>query len=137
MCIYIYIYVYMCVCIYVYIYIYMYECMCMYNVLTLSLSIYIYTYAHNYIDINIFLLLLLLLLLISLFLLSLYKLQRSSVTNHAGRATFSPHACLFLGVQGCCVSGCGVSNYDFQNPSPISALGVKSPHLPLLRVNSV
>ena len=30
-------------------------------------------------------------------------------------------------VQGCGVSGCGVSTYQFQNPSPISASGVK-PH---------
>ena len=42
-----------------------------------------------------------------------------------------------LGVQGCGVSVCGVSNYHVQNPSPISALGVKSPHLQLLRVNNL
>ena len=35
----------------------------------------------------------------------------------------------YLGVQGCDVSGCGVSKYDVQTPSPISALGVKSPDL--------
>ena len=37
------------------------------------------------------------------------------------------HRC-YLGVQGCGVSGCGVSNYWFQNPAPVSALGVMSPH---------
>ena len=35
------------------------------------------------------------------------------------------------------VSGCGVSKYYAQNPSPISALDVKSPHLQFLRVNQI
>ena len=37
---------------------------------------------------------------------------------------------LMLGIQGCGVSGCGVSKCYIQNPSPISALSVKSTHLP-------
>ena len=41
------------------------------------------------------------------------------------------------GVQGCGVSGCGVSNYYVKNPSPISGVGVKSPHLHLLRVKQL
>ena len=43
---------------------------------------------------------------------------------------------LSVGAQGCGVSGCGVSNELLVvNPSSISALGAKSPHLQLLRVD--
>ena len=42
-----------------------------------------------------------------------------------------------LGVRGCGVSGCVVSKCYVQNPSPISALGVKSPHLQFVRVNQL
>ena len=42
---------------------------------------------------------------------------------------------LKLDIRGCGVSGCGASKYQFQNPSPVSVLGVKSPHLQFLRVN--
>ena len=46
-----------------------------------------------------------------------------------------PSAGCRLGVRGCGVSGCGASKYYFQNPSPISVFGVRSPHLQLLRAN--
>ena len=42
-----------------------------------------------------------------------------------------------FGCSGCGASGYGVSKSYVQNPSPISALGVKSPHLKFLRVNQL
>ena len=43
-----------------------------------------------------------------------------------------------MGVEGCGVSGCRGSKYVLVvNPSPMSVLGVKSPHLQLLSVNQM
>ena len=52
-------------------------------------------------------------------------------------ASSGTEASQLLGVQGCGVSGCGVSRHHVQSPSRIPGLGMKSPHLQLLRLHKL
>ena len=140
MCVYIYIYMYICLSLSIYIYIYVYICMyvcmyvCMYIYIYICVYIYIYMYTYIYIYI---------LHHIILYIHTDYWGQNSpykdSRTKTSDKSLFVlniTRTSYYFGCSGmCCFRMCGVSNCYFQNPLPISALGVKSPCLQFLRIN--
>ena len=64
--------------------------------------------------------------------------RRSAAPRSAGRPRGGGAVTAgFARAQGYGISGCGVSTYNVQNPSPIFALGVKSPHLQFLGQSTI